>query len=422
MKIRETGLKESFRILSVPFLPIVTTFLSPNILRRLSIFIFFLVYIDCFGQQFSKSWIDLNYAGDTLDYHRLDIYLPEVEKPKYPVVISIYGSAWFGNNLKGTDLATLGKALLETGFAVVTPNHRSSMDAKFPAQIHDIKAVVRFIRAKAGEYQFDTSFIGITGSSSGGHLAALAGTSGLVRQYTVGSTTIDLEGDIGQFTTYSSSVDAVVDWFGPTDFLVMDSCESDLVHDAADSPESSLVGGPIQENKEKCALANPITYIDANDPPFLILHGDADPLVPYCQSELLFNALQKQKVQGQFILVPDAQHGPGMFVDQYLKMMADFFITESEITGIDSGDRTIPPKFLFPGNYPNPFNTSTLIRFYLPSPEHVTVKVFNIAGQAIENLVQGVIPAGQHELHWSGENLASGVYICSLQAGKFHRE
>ncbi len=389
-------------------------------MKYFTIFIFSLVYINCFSQQYSKSWKDLNYAGDTLNYHRLDIYLPEVEKPTYPVVISVYGSAWLGNDLKGIDLNTLGKSLLDAGFAVVTPNHRSSIDAKFPAQIQDIKAVIRFIRATAKEYQIDTSFIGITGSSSGGHLAALAGTSGSVKQYTVGSTTIDLEGDIGQFTAYSSSVDAVVDWFGPTDFLVMDSCGSDLVHDAANSPESSLIGGPIQDNKDKCALANPITYIDANDPPFLILHGDADPLVPYCQSELLYNALQKQKIPGQFVLVPDAQHGPGLFVEQYLKMMTDFFIMESEITRIGTGDRTTPPKFLFPRNYPNPFNTATLIRFYLPSPEHVTVKVFNIAGQAIETLMHGVVPAGQHELHWSAENLASSVYIYSLQAGKFH--
>jgi hypothetical protein len=139
----------------------------------------------------------LNYAGDTIIYHRLDIYLLQVQKPTYPAVILIYGSAWFGNNLKGADLATLGKALLYAGFAVVTSNYRSSMDAKFPAQKHDIKAVIRFIRANAEKYQIDTSFIGITGSSSGGHLAALAGTSGFFKQYTVDSTTEDIESDGG---------------------------------------------------------------------------------------------------------------------------------------------------------------------------------------------------------------------------------
>jgi acetyl esterase/lipase len=266
----------------------------------------------------------------------LDIYLPEIEKPTYPAVIEIYGSAWFGNNLKGTDLATLGKALLDAGFAVVMPNHRSSSDAKYPAQIQDIKAVVRFVRANAEKYQIDTSFIGITGYSSGGHLAALAGTSGLIKGYTVGSITEDIEGNVGRFLNYSSSVNAVVDWFGPTDFLVMDSCGSSLNHNASNSPESSLIGGSIQDNKDKCALADPITYVDTNDPPFLILHGDADPLVPHCESELLFSALQKANVTSQFVLVPNGQHGPGMFVDKYFKMMTDFFIKEFRVTLIDT--------------------------------------------------------------------------------------
>jgi acetyl esterase/lipase len=363
----------------------------------------------------------VNYTGDTMKYHMLDIYLPQVEKPTYPVVISIYGSAWFGNDLKGNDLATLGSVLLDAGFAVVTPNHRSSTDAKFPAQIHDIKAVIRFIRANAGNYQIDTSFVGITGSSSGGHLAALAGTSGYVKQYTVGSATIDLEGDVGGYTTFGSSVDAVVDWFGPTNFLVMDSCGSSLVHNASNSPESSLIGGPIQDNKDKCALADPITYVDANDPPFLILHGDADPLVPHCESEMLFDALQKANVPSQFFLVPDAQHGPGLFEEKYFKMMVDFFKMESGITGVETGHSNTSAEFSVSQNYPNPFNPSTSIRFYLSSPENVTVKVFDIAGQEIETLMCAEVPAGQHELCWSAENCASGVYICSLQAGEFHR-
>jgi len=305
-------------------------------MKRFTTFIFFLACINCFSQQYSMSWIDLNYAGDTMRYHRLDIYLPQVEKPDYPAVILIYGSAWFGNNLKGNDLNTLGKALLDAGFAVVTPNHRSSKDSISPAQIHDIKAVIRFIRGNAEKYQIDTSFIGITGSSSGGHLAAFAGTSGDVKQFTIGSTSADIEGNLGQYTTYGSSVDAVVDWFGPTDFLIMDSCGSSLNHNASNSPESSLIGGPIQDNKDKCALANPITYVDTNDPPFLILHGDKDPLVPYCQSEILFDALQKVKVPSQLILVPNGQHGPGVHEEEYLKMMVGFFLKESGKNKVDT--------------------------------------------------------------------------------------
>lgn len=388
-------------------------------MKRFTIFIFSLVYVNCFSQQYSKSWKDLNYAGDTMEYHRLDIYLPKVEKPIYPAVISIYGSAWFGNNLKGTDLATLGKALLDAGFAVVTPNHRSSTDAKFPAQIHDIKATIRFIRAIAAQYQIDTSFIGITGSSSGGHLAALAGTSGFVKQFTVGSTTYDIEGNVGPYTTYSSSVNAVVDWFGPTDFLVMDSCGSSLVHNAANSPESSLIGGPIQNNKDDCALANPITYVDVNAPPFLILHGDADPLVPHCESELLFNALQNASVPSQSVLVPNAQHGPGLFVEQYFRMITDFFIKESEITIVETGDRSTPDRFSLSQNYPNPFNPLTTITFTLPVKSFVTLIVFDSLGREVSRLVSEEMLPGAYSRQWNSEGVPSGTYFCRLQAGSY---
>jgi acetyl esterase/lipase len=313
-------------------------------MKYFTIIIFTLLYINCFSQQYSKSWKDINYAGDSFKYHNLDIYLPVIEKPAYPVVVSIYGSAWFGNSLKGSDLAFFGKALLDAGFAVVTPNHRSSMDAKFPAQIQDIKAVIRFIRANAAKYLLDTSFIGINGFSSGGHLSALAGTSKFVKQYRIGLTTFDIEGNIGPDTAFSSSVNAVVDWSGPTDLLVLDSCRNKPLHDGAKSPESILIGGPVQDNKDKAELANPITYIDANDPPFLIFHGAEDQTVPNCQSVLLFNALQKANVPSQLVLIPKAQHGIGMFVDQYLKMMIDFFTAKSGINTVPLKKESVPAQ------------------------------------------------------------------------------
>ncbi len=297
--------------------------------KHISILVLLLVSIQCFGQMYSKSWKDLNYAGDSLKYHNLDIYLPNTPKASYPVVVSIYGSAWLANNMKGADLNSLGKALLNAGFAVVTPNHRSSMDAKFPAQVNDIKAAIRFVRANAAKYQIDTTFVGITGSSSGGSLAAMAGTSRFVKKFTMGSKTVDLEGQLGPNTAFSSSVDAVVDWFGPTNMLVMDSCGgTSMSHNAANSPASLYIGGPIQENKDLTLLASPMTYIDANDPPFLIFHGDKDPVVPHCQSELLFDALQRAKVPSQFYLVPDGQHGPGVQTETNTTLMTEFFLSK----------------------------------------------------------------------------------------------
>jgi len=287
--------------------------------------IFVVVFFQCYGQSYSKIWENINYAGDSLISHKMDVYLPGVSKLPYPAVVIVYGSAFFGNDMKQIAFNTLGAPLLNAGFAVIAVNHRSSRDAIFPAQIQDLKAAVRYIRARGDIFQIDTSFIGISGYSSGGHLSAMMGTTGSVKQGSIHDETAQIEGEIGDFISFSSSVDAVVDWFGPTDFQTMDSCGSTMVHDAPDSPESVFIGAPIQENDDLCALASPISYIDPGDPPFLILHGDADPLVPHCQSEKLYQALQGSGVDSRYVLVPGAKHGPGLFEDAYFKMMTDFF-------------------------------------------------------------------------------------------------
>lgn len=282
--------------------------------------------------QSPATWSDINYAGDGRTYHNMDIYLPEMDRSAFPVVILIYGSAWRSNNGKGADMHNLGRALLDAGFAVITPNHRSSSDAVFPAQLHDIRAVVRFVRANAENYRIDTSFIGITGSSSGGHLASLTGTSGHLDKYSVGDITMDLEGSIGGYPEFSSQVDAVCSWFGPTDFLIMDSCGSTMVHDAPYSPESVLVGGPVQENPERCALANPVTYVTSSSPPFLLIHGDADPLVPHCQSRVLHEVLQQAGADCEYILIPGGEHGPGVHTPENIGHMVNFFRESSGST------------------------------------------------------------------------------------------
>lgn len=293
-------------------------------MKKLSTLIILIISIQLLGAQTAREWKDINYAGDTLTGHLLDIYLPADGDGPFPVVVGIAGSAWFRNDTKGWAY-NQSKQLLENGFAIAAVNHRSSRKAIFPAQINDIKAVVRFLRGNASEYQLDTRFVGITGNSSGGHLAAMMGTTAGVDSYTIGSTTLYIEGDLGDHKDQSSRVDAVVDWYGPTDFLVMDSCGSRLQHDAVDSPESTLVGGLIQENVDMCALANPITYIDINDPPILILHGDADPTVPHCQSVLLHETLQAEGARSKLIIVPEAGHGRGMHVPEYKDEMIIFF-------------------------------------------------------------------------------------------------
>lgn len=280
-----------------------------------------------FGQNSERQWLNLNYANDGKEYHNLDIYLPTSPKPAYKAIVVIYGSAWFGNNLKQSVLEPLGKKLLESGFAVIAINHRSSFDAAYPAQINDVKAAIRFVRANADKYKIDASFIGITGFSSGGHLASLAGTSNAVKEFTVGKKTVDIEGSIGNYTSVSSSVNAVVDWFGPIDMALMDECKKPKV---GNSPEAALIKGNPADNLDMIALLNPITFIDKKDPQFLVIHGEADNVVPYCQSELFAKALKEKGLLNEFISVPDGQHGPVTFNENTLKKMTDFFLKQGQ--------------------------------------------------------------------------------------------
>jgi acetyl esterase/lipase len=260
----------------------------------------------------------------------MDIYLPSDANAPHPVIVTIAGSAWFSNNVKQAAIGRCGP-LLDKGFAVAAVNHCSSSEAKFPAQINDIKGAVRFLRANASKYKLDPNFIGIMGDSSGGHLAALMGTSGGVKEYTIGSKTLNIEGDVGDNLKESSRVDAVVDLFGPTVFYKMNSqrIAGGMEHDGANSPESSLIGAPIQQNHDLCDLASPLTYIDANDPPFLIIHGNRDALVPLGQSVLLRDALTEKKVKNEMFTVENAGHEDAkIWSKEYMDKMIEFFIQE----------------------------------------------------------------------------------------------
>lgn len=279
--------------------------------------------------QSSKYWLDIDYVGDGHIGHRLDIHLPKIGKAPYPVIILVYGSAFFSNNSKANAFRDgIGQYLLNNGFAVVTINHRSSKDSLFPTQIQDVKAAIRYTRANAATFSLNNKFMGISGWSSGGHLSAFAGTTNNIKIQTINGLDIDIEGKLGKYTNISSHVDAVVDWFGPTDFLSMDKCGSTMKHDDVKSPESSLIGGAIQENADKCALASPISYVNKNNPPFLIFHGDKDPLVPHCQSEKLYEKMQKEGVKSELVIIKGGGHGPGVMIDMYYAKMVAFFKNE----------------------------------------------------------------------------------------------
>ena len=238
---------------------------------------------------------DLAYVSGGHLRQMLDLYLPHAARP-LPLIIWIHGGAF----RVGDKQDRIPVEKLEQGYAIASLNYRLSQHACFPAQIEDCKAAVRWLRANAGIYGLDSSRFASWGESAGGHLAAMLGTAGHQHSF-----------EVGEHLEHSSRVQAVLDFFGPTDFLQMDAqrLPEGMVHDTADSPESQLVGGPIQEHPAEVARANPVTYVTSEAPPFLVVHGDHDPLVPYHQSTLLVDALHAAGVPVTFYTVVGAGHG-----------------------------------------------------------------------------------------------------------------
>ena len=247
----------------------------------------------------------------------LDLYLPEGRYPvaPSPLVVWIHGGAF----RTGDKYPCPALPLLEQGFAVASLNYRLSQQAHFPTQIHDCKPAIRWLRVHADAHNLDPQRIGVWGASAGGHLAALLGvTAGLS----------EMEGEVGEYLDQSSRVQAVCDWFGPTDFLRMNDFPDQMDHDAPDSPESELIGGPIQQHPERAAQANPVRYVNvtSNALPFLIMHGALDELVPLNQSELLYQALKQAGVPVTFQVIAGAGHG--FDEAQFLPVVRSFFEQE----------------------------------------------------------------------------------------------
>jgi acetyl esterase/lipase len=253
------------------------------------------------------------YVTNGHERQKLDLYLPKGDGP-FPVIVWVHGGAWLGGSKDNPPaLRYVGK-----GYAVAAINYRLSQHAIFPAQIEDCKAAIRWLRAHAGEFRLNPKRFAAWGESAGGHLVALLGTTGDVSEF-----------DVGENLEQSSAVQAVVDWFGPIDFLQMNPQAGNLGrmdHDAPDSPESKLIGGPIRDHPDRVLRASPIHYVTYNDPPFLIMHGDQDPLVAHGQSELLEAALKEAHVPVQFHTVKGAGHGG--FHDPKVNELLDAFFAK----------------------------------------------------------------------------------------------
>jgi len=248
---------------------------------------------------------DLPY-GDGHVRQRIDLYIPTAPSARpRPVILWIHGGGWIGGDKAG--FAGRASALAARGFASASTNYRLSGDAISPAQIHDCKAAIRFLRAIAATYNIDPLRIGVWGSSAGGHLAAHLGTSGDVA---------DAEGTVGPSDEWSSRVQAAADYFGPTDFFRVEGW-----HEGPGTPESALLGftlGDVQDHEFDPAwaplvalahLTGVTAHVSPDDPPFHIAHGDADTTVWPEHSELLYADLRAAGVESTLRIVPGAGHG-----------------------------------------------------------------------------------------------------------------
>lgn len=246
---------------------------------------------------------DLDYAGGGNPRQKLDLYLPA--KPAggrpVPLVVFVHGGGWQGGDKAGGG-GRVAPLVASGNYAGASIGYRLSGEAQWPAQIHDCKAAIRWLRAHAKEHGYDPDRIAVWGTSAGGHLVAMLGVSHGVAA---------LEGDLGEHDAVSSRVQCVVDFFGPTDFLTIGDHPSSIRHNDAGSPESKLIGGPIRAHPEKAAQVSPITHVSAGDAPHLIVHGTEDRAVPYPQSLDYEKRLEAAGVPAILITVEGGGHGQG---------------------------------------------------------------------------------------------------------------
>lgn len=220
---------------------------------------------------------------------KMDIYYPQTGDPPYPTVVYVHGGGWTGGNKRAGAGMLDVPTLLERGYVVASVDYRLAPNWKFPAQIQDVACAVRYLRVHAGDLGIDPAHIGAYGGSAGGHLVALLGTAD-----------DDAFGDDCPWEV-SSRVQAVVDMFGPADFSLFE-----FNHNAS---KAAQVFGAQGADDPILLRASPVTWVSPDDPPFLILHGDRDPVVPLEQSLSLYEHLLAAGVPVELVVVTNAGHG-----------------------------------------------------------------------------------------------------------------
>jgi len=252
----------------------------------------------------------------------LDLYLPENAGPApMPLIVWVHGGGWRGGSKAGCPAAPLATA----GYVVASVEYRFSQKAVFPAQIQDCQAAIRWLRANAKKYKIDPDHVGVWGASAGGHLVALLGTAGGKKAFAM----------IGGNEDQSDRVQAVCDWFGPANWnTVMAQATADKTpniypFNTPKDPYSMLIGVKMGEDKAKTDAVSPVTYVSKDNPPMLVMHGTADPHVPFAQSEELVEALKKAGVEVVFQKFPGSGHGGAVFSSAPVKGLIKAFFDKT---------------------------------------------------------------------------------------------
>jgi len=243
---------------------------------------------------------DIEYARVGEHVLNLDLHLPKEANP--PLIVYVHGGAWRAGSKADVPIAKL----LDHGYAIASVDYRLSTEAVFPAQVHDIKAAIRFLRAKSASFHINTQCIAIIGSSAGGHLAALVGvTNGHG----------ELEGKVGEHLDQSCDVQCIVSLYGASNLQTILPQSTEFGLRMRVPALQLLLGGQPDEKPALAKLASPVAHLDQADPPLLLIHGDVDPQMPPEQSQEFAKAYEAMKLPVQLIMLPGSKHGGVEFYD-----------------------------------------------------------------------------------------------------------
>jgi len=262
---------------------------------------------------------DIPYAADTSNKHLLDIYLPANATKNTPLVIWIHGGAWMLND-KHADMGYMKntvRSFIDSGYALASINYRYSTEAVFPAQIQDCNQAIEFLYANAEKYKLDKNKIAVIGFSAGGHLASLLALS----------SNNNIKAFYPNNKKPSFKIKAAIDFYGPSDFVMIASNPDTSINNAR-NPVSILLGAMPVERPDLAKQASPVTYVDKDDPPFLIVQGEKDQSVPNTQSILLHSYLNLAGVKNELVMVPGAPHYGEMFDAEYIRKKIFMLLAE----------------------------------------------------------------------------------------------